>query len=105
MMSIDVLETINIAKGFKTLLWTTKHLRFLHLVGIKFSQDAWEQLGDGLLNNKSLYKISINRCPMKPENVQVFAPALGKHELVETIDLSANGIEDDWGALIAGIIK
>ena len=105
MLSLDLFETINVAKGFKALLCLTKSLRFLHLVGIRFSQEAWEQLGDGITNNKSLYKLSINRCPMKPENMQAFSQSLGKHEFIETIDLSANGIEDDCGALIAGIIK
>lgn len=105
MISLDTLETVHIAKGFKALLCTTKHLRFIQLVGIRFSQEAWQELGDGMTNNKSLYKLSINRCPMKPENVQAFSQSLGKHEFIETIDLSANGIEDDCGALIAGIIK
>lgn len=42
---------------------------------------------------------------MIPEYVQSLVPALGKHDCIETIDLSANGIEDDCGALLVSIIK
>lgn len=61
MISLDIYENIFVAKGFKTLLTATKSLRLLHLVGIKFSQDSWEYLNEGISNNYSLYKISINR--------------------------------------------
>lgn len=105
MISIDVYENIFVAKGFKTLLTATKSLRLLHLVGIKFSQESWEYLNEGLNNNHSLYKVAINRWPMRPENLHAIVPSLGKHEMIETLDLSANGIEDDWGALIASVIK
>ena len=61
MISIDVHENIFVARGFKTLLSTTKNLKFLQLVGIKFSQESWDQLGHGIGNNNSLYKVAINR--------------------------------------------
>ena len=61
MISIDINENIFVARGFKALLATTKSLRLLHLVGIKFAQESWVQLGDGIGNNHSLYKIAINR--------------------------------------------
>jgi len=35
----------------------------------------------------------------------LLVPALGQHENIETIDLSANGIDDESGGLIVGIIK
>ena len=104
-ISYDTHENIFVIRGLRLLLNTTRNLRLLHLVGIKISQEGWDALGDGLKNNKSLYKLSINRCSLKPENLQALVPGLGRHEFIETIDLSANGIEDECGALIVSIIK
>lgn len=105
MISSDIYENVIVMRGFKVLLAETKKLRFLHLVGMRFSLESWNLLGEGIESNKSLYKVAINRCPMKPESVQAIISALGTHANLETIDLSANGIEDECGSLIVSIIK
>lgn len=91
--------------GMRTCLNATTSLRFMQLIGLKFSLEGWSILADGLEQNSSLYKIAINRCWLLPEYVKVISAALGRHPLIETIDFSANGIEDNAGAYLVGIIQ
>jgi hypothetical protein len=94
-LACDTNENIFVIRGLRSHLQSTRNLRLLHFVNLRLSHDGWNTLSNGITENKSLYKFALNQCCLIPDFVQMLSPALGKHPNIETIDLSANGIEDD----------
>jgi len=65
----------------------SRSLKTLHLIGIKFSKEAYNELGIGLSKAKSLKKLLINQSNIAQYGLQEIANGFAKSSSIDYLDL------------------
>jgi Ran GTPase-activating protein (RanGAP) involved in mRNA processing and transport len=83
----------------------SRHLKTLHLIGMKFSREAFSILGDGIAKAKSLKKLIINQSNIGTYGLQELAAGFASSSSVEYLDLQCNDLNDSHGYQLAKIVS
>lgn len=80
-------------------------LKTLHLIGMRFSKEAFSALGEGIAQAKSLKRLIINQTNIGTYGLSELAAGFSHCSSVEYLDLQCNDLNDSHGQTLAKIIS
>ena len=104
---IESLNIINrIIDGLGKHLSLSEKIKNLTITNFEFVRNLALNLSNGIINNKSIEKLSINNCKISIDNYEILLKGLLNHEKIQYLNLSNNiDFDDKYGDIIGRIIS
>ena len=104
---IESLNIINrIIDGLGKHLSISEKIKNLTITNFEFDRNFALNLSTGIINNKSIEKLSINNCKITIDNYEILLKGLLNHEKIQYLNLSNNiDFDDKYGDIIGRIIS
>ncbi|TNV84927.1 hypothetical protein FGO68_gene10736 [Halteria grandinella] len=98
-------DTLLLVRAFKDNMQENRNLKQIHIIGMKFSREAFTIFGEGIAKAKSLKKLIFNQTNIGQYGLAELALGFSQCSSVEYLDLQCNNLNDSHGYTLAKIIS
>lgn len=103
--SQNTADTLMLVRAFKDNMQENRNLKQIHIIGLKFSREAFTVFGEGIAKAKSLKKLIFNQTNIGQYGLAELALGFSQCSSVEYLDLQCNNLNDSHGYTLAKIIS
>lgn len=98
-------DTLLLVRAFQQNMQESRCLKTLHLIGMKFSKEAFGILGEGIATAKTLKRLIINQTNIGSYGLAELAAGFSQCSSIEYLDLQCNDLNDSHALTLAKIIS